>query len=99
MFSLVTLPLIEISGHVWELWFACDTREHIDLCGPIVISSTSDIVATYALVRSLQARKEWVETEFYAGMKTWFMVDVAAPAPADLAPAPADPVLSADPVD
>ncbi|KAI0195450.1 hypothetical protein F4808DRAFT_329889 [Astrocystis sublimbata] len=71
---LVTLPMIEINGHDWELWFACDRQTHIDICGPIKIGNTCRIVSTYALIRSLQAIHEWVKTESHAEMRAWFNV-------------------------
>ncbi|KAI1284348.1 hypothetical protein F5Y07DRAFT_346259 [Xylaria sp. FL0933] len=73
---LVTLPLIEITGHVWMMWLACDMVESIGFRGPIKLGETRTIVSLYALLRSLQALREWIKTEFYAAMKAWFMPDV-----------------------
>ncbi|KAJ8126508.1 hypothetical protein O1611_g7131 [Lasiodiplodia mahajangana] len=70
---LVTLPLIQIFGHNWQLYFACDMEESIHIYGPLPIGSTDSILSIYVLMKSLGAIREWVESTFYGNMKSWFM--------------------------
>lgn len=70
---LVSMPLIQVVGHGWHLYFACDMSSSIHVYGPIRLGSTEDIVDLYALVASLGYIKEWIETEFCDAMETWFM--------------------------
>ncbi|KAK8859495.1 hypothetical protein PGQ11_010229 [Apiospora arundinis] len=71
---LVTMPLIQAVGHKWEIYFASDLGNAIDLFGPMAIGGTEDLVSMYALLASLQAIKDWVETTFQDSMTAWFMI-------------------------
>ncbi|KAI3319231.1 hypothetical protein HD806DRAFT_288166 [Xylariaceae sp. AK1471] len=71
---LVTMPLIQVVGHVWRIYFACDVGTSIDLYGPMTIGSTEDIISMYVLLASLEAIKNWIETTFQDAMVKWFMV-------------------------
>ncbi|KAI0105709.1 hypothetical protein GGR51DRAFT_560181 [Nemania sp. FL0031] len=70
---LVTLPLIQIVGHSWQLYFACDLEESIRIYGPLPIGSTDSILSIYVLMKSLEAIRKWIEDTFYNNMKSWFM--------------------------
>ncbi|KAI0146815.1 hypothetical protein GGR57DRAFT_478399 [Xylariaceae sp. FL1272] len=71
---LVSLPLIQVVGHQWHVYFACDEGKSIKMYGPVSLGSTESLMSIYALFTSLQAIKVWIETEFYDGMKAWFGV-------------------------
>ncbi|CAJ2508460.1 Uu.00g134860.m01.CDS01 [Anthostomella pinea] len=66
--SIITLPLIQVRGHDWHLWFARDSPHNIDLHGPLLIGSTATLLGTFKLVRSLRALAWWVATRF----RPWF---------------------------
>ncbi|KAJ8131907.1 hypothetical protein O1611_g1720 [Lasiodiplodia mahajangana] len=70
---LVTMPVIRVEGHSWDLYLACDKKTFISLIGPIRLGSTGNILQLYALVASLRHIKRWIETTFYDAMVTWFM--------------------------
>ncbi|KAI0099907.1 hypothetical protein GGR51DRAFT_534065 [Nemania sp. FL0031] len=76
---LVTMPLIRIEGHIWNIYFACDMGSFIRLIGPTRLGSTDRIVELYALIKSLRHIKRWIETTFYDGMTTWFMQEAVVP--------------------
>ncbi|RYP34434.1 hypothetical protein DL766_002955 [Monosporascus sp. MC13-8B] len=65
--------LIEVVNHEWRLYFTCDRGASIDLYGPLSIGSTRHLTEAYALVASLEAIKEWIETTFREGMDRWLM--------------------------
>lgn len=70
---LVTVPLIQVVAHQWQMYFACDEGAFLVIYGPILLGSTYDISGLYSLISSLGSLKRWVEDEFYTGMKEWFM--------------------------
>lgn len=69
---LPTIALIQAVGHDWNLYFACDQGSRVVLYGPIRIGSTDRLLSMYVLLASLQAIKEWIETEFRSEMEAWF---------------------------
>ncbi|KAI2624803.1 hypothetical protein GGS21DRAFT_493811 [Xylaria nigripes] len=71
---LVSLPLIQVVGHLWQIFFACDLGTSIDVFGPIRIGGTDSIAPMYTLLTSLEAVKEWIETVFQDSMKKCFMI-------------------------
>lgn len=75
---LVTLPLVQVVGHLWQVHFAADLGSSIQIYGPMTIGSTENILETYVLLASLGALKRWVEGTFQDGMKSWFGVEDAA---------------------
>ncbi|KAK6840983.1 hypothetical protein PG987_001843 [Apiospora arundinis] len=85
---LVTMPLIQAVGHKWEIYFASDLGNTIDLFGPMAIGGTEDLVSMYALLSSLQSIKHWIQTIFQDSMTAWFMIGEEG----DEEPAP-DPAL------
>lgn len=74
---LVSVPLIKIVGHQWQVYFAQDLGASIDMFGPFPLGSTASILSTYALYTSLTAVKEWIEEAFYAGVEAWLTVEGA----------------------
>ncbi|KAI1823004.1 hypothetical protein F4861DRAFT_512336 [Xylaria intraflava] len=72
---LVTVPLIAIVGHQWDMYFACFEAARITLHGPVKMGSTESILEVYALVTSLRAVAEWVRTVFKKAMEDWFMCE------------------------
>ncbi|KAK9781969.1 putative PD-(D/E)XK nuclease-like domain-containing protein [Seiridium cardinale] len=71
---LVTLPVIQVVGHQWHVYFAYDAGTSIVVHGPTTLGSTEKLLSLYALWTSLQAIKLWIETEFRQGMEKWFRV-------------------------
>ncbi|KAI0867485.1 hypothetical protein GGS24DRAFT_485483 [Hypoxylon argillaceum] len=45
--QLVSVPLIVITGHGWEVFFACDEGGAITVRGPVSLGSTRNIVKKY----------------------------------------------------
>ncbi|KAK7739072.1 hypothetical protein SLS53_005970 [Cytospora paraplurivora] len=70
---LVSVPLIQVVGHSWHVYFACDVGTSVDIFGPIGLGSTDGLMSLYVLLSSLEAIKEWAESTFHAGMETWFL--------------------------
>ncbi|KAF2966635.1 hypothetical protein GQX73_g6918 [Xylaria multiplex] len=71
---LVSLPMIQVVGHDWAVYFACDMGSYIDVHGPMKLGSTETIISTYTLVFCLKLIKTWIETTFQDAMKEWFNV-------------------------
>ncbi|KAI0098697.1 hypothetical protein GGR51DRAFT_424328 [Nemania sp. FL0031] len=69
---LTTVPLIVAKGYTWDLYFAQDRGDNIIIHGPKSLGSTTSIEDTFALLKSLKAMRQWIVTDFYDGMKTWF---------------------------
>ncbi|RWA05847.1 hypothetical protein EKO27_g9250 [Xylaria grammica] len=72
---VLTLPLIEVRGHEWHLWFSQDAAQTFELYGPLMIGSTETVLNTFKLVRSLRVLGEWVDTDF----KSWIESAFALP--------------------
>jgi hypothetical protein len=49
---LVSVPLIQVIGHDWKIYFACLDKDNIMLYGPIGIESTDSMVQLYVLMAS-----------------------------------------------
>ncbi|KAJ8126387.1 hypothetical protein O1611_g7251 [Lasiodiplodia mahajangana] len=71
--QLVSVPLIQVAGHDWNLYFACDSVSSISMYGPISLGSTRNILDLYALITCLLLIQDWVETTFYERIRTWFL--------------------------
>ncbi|KAK9419059.1 putative methyltransferase type 11 [Seiridium unicorne] len=69
---LVSTPQILVERHRWELYFACDQGQRIELIGPVHLGTTSSLIGTYALVSCLEAAQSWIETVFLQQIKAWF---------------------------
>ncbi|KAI0412938.1 hypothetical protein F5X98DRAFT_379284 [Xylaria grammica] len=72
---VLTLPLIEVRGHEWHLWFSQDAAQTFELYGPLMVGSTETVLNTFKLVRSLRVLGEWVNTDF----KSWIESAFALP--------------------
>ena len=48
--SLVSVPLIQVTGYQWHVYFACDLKQSIDIYGPVNLGSTEDIISCYVLL-------------------------------------------------
>lgn len=68
---LVSVPLIQVVGHQWQVYFAQDMGESIIIHGPIPLGSTANILSIYGLLASLEAVKQWVEGAFCTGLEAW----------------------------
>lgn len=71
---LVPLPLIIVRGSTWNLMYALDQGDKIEITKATTIGSTSNLLAVYQLLASLRALGDWVETDFYKAMREWFAV-------------------------
>ena len=69
---LVSLPLIQVVGHHWHMYFACDSGEAIVMHGPVSLGSTESLMAMYALFTCLKAIKLWIEGQFSLSIASWF---------------------------
>ncbi|KLU85785.1 hypothetical protein MAPG_04805 [Magnaporthiopsis poae ATCC 64411] len=58
--GIITLPLVLCHGHEWNLHFACDRGERIEMVGPISSGKTSDVVSLYSLHETLRELCGWV---------------------------------------
>ncbi|KAI0154655.1 hypothetical protein GGR57DRAFT_466248 [Xylariaceae sp. FL1272] len=76
---LVSVPLVVVTGHHWELYFACevrlDDRPNISIHGPVSLGSTKTTLKMFSLVASLRAIKRWAEGTFYEAVNSWFTPD------------------------
>ncbi|KAI0411001.1 hypothetical protein F5X98DRAFT_358294 [Xylaria grammica] len=70
---LVSVPLIQVVGHQWQIYFACEKGANINIYGLVSLGSTQDIASLYSLVTSLEALQRWIQTNFYHGIQEWFM--------------------------
>lgn len=70
---LVSIPLVQVRGHQWNMFFACDRGSSIDVFGPVSLGSTDRILSIYALLRSLEALRDWVVGTYHTSMKQWFL--------------------------
>ncbi|KAI1263783.1 hypothetical protein F5Y18DRAFT_437816 [Xylariaceae sp. FL1019] len=71
--ELVTVPLITIDGHKWEIYYARDEGSTIGIYGPENLGSTETLVGLYALVASLEALHRWIANDFWHRMEEWYM--------------------------
>ncbi|KAL8936099.1 MAG: hypothetical protein Q9216_005109 [Gyalolechia sp. 2 TL-2023] len=65
-FEMPILPLIQIQGHVWNLWIAeCKTaRNQIIIHRRICLGSTDKIVGIYQIIASVKRLAQWVAEEY-----------------------------------
>lgn len=72
------MPIIQVVGHAWQVYFAQDAGTSTNVYGPLSLGSTETIVSMYSLLSSLEAIRDWVQDVFRPGMETWLMCDVQA---------------------
>ncbi|KAI0410651.1 hypothetical protein F5X98DRAFT_87593 [Xylaria grammica] len=77
--KLVSLPLIAVTGHDWDVYFACDEGQSIILRGPVPLGSTKSTLQIFALLASLRAVKKWTVDTFYTGLEAWFLSEQVHP--------------------
>lgn len=70
---LVSVPLVQVVGHNWYVYFACDRGASLDIYGPVTLGSTDGILSMYALLSSLGALKEWAQKTFCTSIEEWFL--------------------------
>lgn len=58
---LPTLPLILTHEHQWSLYFAVDRLDKINVCGPLPIGTTCNLLNIYALLPSLSQLMAWID--------------------------------------
>ncbi|KAL8380718.1 hypothetical protein RB595_005141 [Gaeumannomyces hyphopodioides] len=62
--GIITLPLLRCHGHGWDLYFACDRGNEIEVIGPISMGGTQDLLSLYSLHACLRQLCEWVGGPF-----------------------------------
>ncbi|KAI4189415.1 MAG: hypothetical protein LQ348_003792 [Seirophora lacunosa] len=65
-FELPVLPLIQVHGHVWNLWIAeyKNANNEIIVHRRISLGSTDKIVGIYQIIASVQRLAQWVAEEY-----------------------------------
>ena len=63
------VPAIIVNGPRWELWFAFDKGNHINLYGKMDIGGTEDMLSIYVLLSTLKILANWVATDFQTWVK------------------------------
>ncbi|KAI4287221.1 MAG: hypothetical protein L6R35_003522 [Caloplaca aegaea] len=73
-FDFPILPLIQVQGHVWNLWIAeyKDTPNQIIIHRRILLGSTDRIVGIYQIIASVQRLAQWVAEEY----QPWWIKEV-----------------------
>jgi len=61
---LPTLPLILTHEHQWSLYFAVDRLDKIEVCGPLPIGTTDNLLNIYALLPSLSRLVARIDRDF-----------------------------------
>ncbi|KAK2666918.1 hypothetical protein RAB80_017339 [Fusarium oxysporum f. sp. vasinfectum] len=77
--AIVTLPLILVLEHKWQLLFACDRGSHIDIVESVDIGDTKGLMGMYTVLSVLRTLASWVQSEY----ATWFenFVNSRVPSP------------------
>lgn len=71
--QLISVPLIQVVGHQWQVYFAQDMGASLNIHGPVPLGSTASILQIYGLLASLEAVKQWIEGAFCTGLEAWLM--------------------------
>ncbi|KAF2835311.1 hypothetical protein M501DRAFT_942250, partial [Patellaria atrata CBS 101060] len=71
----VTLPLIFVSGEHWELMFARDLDDCIEIIDGMIIGSTGTILGCYKILTALRHLCGWALSTF----QRWFVDNVLTP--------------------
>ncbi|KAI8627297.1 hypothetical protein F5Y19DRAFT_174772 [Xylariaceae sp. FL1651] len=71
--KLVSVPLISVTNHDWDLYLACDEGDSIWIRGPLRIGSTATDLQLHALFGSLKIVRKWIRRTFYRSMCDWFV--------------------------
>jgi hypothetical protein len=68
MAEIIALPLVQVRGHDWHVWFARDTPDATGLYDPFLIGLATTLIDAFKLVGSLRALGEWAGVPF----RQWF---------------------------
>ncbi|KUI71884.1 hypothetical protein VM1G_07471 [Cytospora mali] len=68
---IVPLPMVVVTNHQWDLYFAHDNGSSIQLIGPLELGSTASLVQIYMLLASLRLLKTWTLEVFCPAMEKW----------------------------
>ncbi|KAI0521630.1 hypothetical protein F5B22DRAFT_643804 [Xylaria bambusicola] len=70
--NVPSIPLIEMVGETWYLYFACDgDRGLLNIVGPIPIGGTLTYIDMYKAYTILTAIRGWAETTYLAAIEAW----------------------------
>lgn len=58
------LPLLLVVADDWQLWFAIDQEDRVDVFGPVNLGKTSNLQSAYRVLGALRVLGAWMETEF-----------------------------------
>ncbi|KAH8743668.1 hypothetical protein F5883DRAFT_722555 [Diaporthe sp. PMI_573] len=68
---IMTLPLISVNDHQWEIYFACDGGKDIQIYGPIELGTTKTLMSSYMLLTNLRLLGRWIQDVFYVALESW----------------------------
>lgn len=71
--SVVTLPLLYVTGHVWNLSFACDRGDRIEIIGEHSIGDTRTLLGLYTIVAVIQELGHWMSTTYRNWLEEVFL--------------------------
>lgn len=74
-YRLVTVPLINVVGPIWNFYFSYGLKTRIHIYGPLIIGSMADLALAYALFTSLVAIREATEVTYLEATKKWFVCE------------------------
>lgn len=72
---LISMPLIQVVGHQWYIYFVCDRGTLLDGYGPVSLGFMESTTSTYVLLISLEAIKTWMLGTFASSLCAWFVCD------------------------
>ncbi|KAJ9150176.1 hypothetical protein NKR19_g5320 [Coniochaeta hoffmannii] len=61
---VITLPLLLITEHDWNLSFACDRGDRIEIMGDVTLGDTKSLKGVYTLVAAVCELGRWMEGPF-----------------------------------
>ncbi|KAK3309975.1 uncharacterized protein B0T15DRAFT_506695 [Chaetomium strumarium] len=61
---VVTLPLILVNEHAWQLSFACDRGDRLEIVGHMTLGETNSLSGMYQLVAAVGELGRWIEGPF-----------------------------------
>jgi hypothetical protein len=71
---VVSLPLVAIVNHEWNLYVAVDKGDRIAMLGPTPMGSTRTIDGEYQLLAALRVLGGWMKDRQYMDwLRNWFM--------------------------
>jgi len=70
---LVSVPIIQVIGHHWYIYFVEDATSSLNVYGPISLGSSVNVISMYTLLSSLEAMRVWIEETFRIGLESWFV--------------------------